>query len=86
LPLAQLLHVGTFRGRLPGGTSRPVPWILLFELLLALMVLLIDFGVLNVTAMVILAFSRMTEMMALSLAVAVVWRQGLAAVLIVHEP
>jgi hypothetical protein len=54
--------------------------------LLALMVLLIDFGVLNVTAMVILAFSRMTEMMALGLAVAVVWRQGLAAVLIVHEP
>jgi hypothetical protein len=42
------------------------------------MVLLIDFGVLNVTAMVILAFSRMTEMMALGLAVAVVWRQGLA--------
>jgi predicted metal-binding membrane protein len=63
------------------------------------MVLLIAFGVLNVTAMVILASivlvaKRFTRggLFAhdwddgVGLAVAVVRRQGLAAVLIVHEP
>jgi predicted metal-binding membrane protein len=91
-PLAQLLHFGTFRGRLReirvglfhGAYCLSCCW--------ALMVLLIAFGVMNITAMVILAaiilvekcftrgvaFSRMTGVVALGLAVAVVWLPGLA--------
>lgn len=91
-PLAQLLHFGTFRGRLRdirvglfhGAYCLGCCW--------ALMALLVAFGVMNVTAMVILAavvlaeksfprgvaFSRMTGMVALGLAVAVVWLPDLA--------
>ncbi len=91
-PLAQLLHFGTFRGRLRemrvglfhGSYCLGCCW--------GLMVLLVAFGMMNITAMVILAavvlvekcfargvvFSRVIGVVALGLAVAVVWLPGLA--------
>jgi predicted metal-binding membrane protein len=91
-PLAQLLHYGSFRGPLRELRAGAHHGAFCLGCCWALMVLLVAFGVMNILAVVALAgvvtveklwsrgpaFSRITGLVALGLAVAVVWIPGLA--------